>query len=273
MWNNHVTSCHLLIAILCFVFIPSCAIMDEETCKATNWYELGIIDGQNGRDSSLVQEYIDSCAQFTTVNTESYLKGRTEASFGFCTEQNGWSLGMDAWERTDICDDLDENTKASFALAYERGKNIYDAKRHLLHLDSYLNDLHFLMPWSVWRPGVVYDYDYFMRLRPILVTYIEKGEATPIGDYEVYSFNQAMSDDVPDVTLLEQLYLKIRAIKDTEQSISHIRNNSCYQSKAKKCRSRVRCLHETEDNLIMQLQHYINVDSKFFLNVKSHSCY
>lgn len=254
-------------------FLSGCAIMDEETCRATDWYQQGLNDGSKGSSSKLLEKYYSACSEYITVDATKYREGRLEGAVTFCTPLTAYNKGRAGWEVTDICNDLDASVQNQFASYYQRGHNIFEAEQVLKQIDSYISDLREVMSWGTQDVGLLNDYEYFVGLRPTVVSYINKAiNAGMDGKYQMYSFDQAITEEVPDKWALDGLSNKVDAISDVSLELERIKNDSCYDSETKACRKRVNCLFDEEDRLNRQLRRYLDSSASSSFYIESYKC-
>lgn len=259
--------------LISIALLSGCAIMDEETCRATDWYQQGLHDGSKGGSSELLEKYISACSEYVTPDATKYREGRLEGAVKFCTPLTAYNKGRAGWEVTDICNDLDSSVQEQFATYYQRGYNVFEAEQVLGQIDSYISDLREIISWGTQDAGLLVDYEYFVGLRPIVVSYINKAKNAGMdGKYKMYSFDQAITEEVPDKWALDRLSNKLQAVSDVSYELERIRNDSCYDSETKACRKRVNCLFEAEDRLNSQLRRYLDSNASSSFYVKSYIC-
>ena len=162
----------LIIIGLASAVLSGCAVMSEEECRTTNWYDKGYSDGTQGVGSGMLAEYVDACRKVVSVNQHEYMQGRREGAEVYCTNDNAFNLGTENAQISDICS-VSSNS-AGFNRYYKRGNAVYKANAALARLDEELN---FCSEYSVsmdsisMRSQLRANYDYLYRLRSDLANY------------------------------------------------------------------------------------------------------
>ena len=64
----------LIIIGLASAVLSGCAVMSEEECRTTNWYDKGYSDGTQGVGSGMLAEYVDACRKVVSVNQHEYMQ-------------------------------------------------------------------------------------------------------------------------------------------------------------------------------------------------------
>jgi hypothetical protein len=157
----------LALAGLLLSGISGCAIMSEEECYATNWYEKGYQDGTQGKGSSILGEYVSACSKYVNVDRTGYNQGRREGAEVFCEPSRAFDLGIQGYTLTDIC--RGTRHESEFVSQYQAGHVIYDMGKQIEEIDKHLSEVSELMSSGAYR-GDVYDrlrsdYRYLEQLR------------------------------------------------------------------------------------------------------------
>ncbi len=117
--------------------VTGCAVMSEEECRSTNWYERGYADGTKGVGSHMLREYIDACHKVVAVDQNGYMRGRREGAEVYCTNENAFSLGTQNTSVSDICS-VSSNAN-NVNKYYKRGHAVCSAREYLAKIDEYIN--------------------------------------------------------------------------------------------------------------------------------------
>lgn len=164
----------LVIILASSVLLSSCAVMNEDECRAANWQEVGYNDGTIGLSSNQLAKYVKACSEYVNVDTAQYNDGRRQGADVFCSDNNAFSLGTQGKAVSDICDV--SNNQRNFSIFYTRGMNVYYAKNQLDALDEkirsydlYLNQSYLFSLTSQLQANQVY----LANLRTNLVKYVE----------------------------------------------------------------------------------------------------
>ena len=157
----------LALAGLLLSGISGCAVMSEEECYATNWYEKGYEDGTQGKASSMLGEYVSACSKYVSVDRSGYNQGRREGAEVFCNPSRAYDLGIQGYTLTDIC--RGTRNESEFIRKYQAGYVIYDMGKQVEEIDKKLEEVSELMSCGAYR-GDVYDrlrsnYRYLEQLR------------------------------------------------------------------------------------------------------------
>jgi hypothetical protein len=112
--------------IALFLTLSSCATMDIEKCKSTDWEERGQGDVRN-RYSNDYDIYLQQCQEFgITPDKSSYEKGFNKGLEEFCTFQNGYLIGNDGHTLPTICP---KETQNNFVQGFIQGQSNHDMKK------------------------------------------------------------------------------------------------------------------------------------------------
>ncbi len=131
--KGNIFSTVALVSVVATMF-SGCAIMSEDECRSTNWYDKGYSDGVNGTGSAVLREYIDACEKYVHVDTAGYNSGRRSGADVYCTDDRGYEMGMSNSSVSDICK-VSSNVR-SFSSYYNRGKAVYNECSYLYRLDD-----------------------------------------------------------------------------------------------------------------------------------------
>lgn len=118
--------------------LSGCATTQNFTpqqCQASNWQQVGYVDGSNGRSGAYFGRYTNSCANVVgaTPNRILWEKGRQQGLKNYCTELTAYKVGREGYDWQPVCplagiDKLEE--------AYSQGRYYYIRQRDLDYLRS-----------------------------------------------------------------------------------------------------------------------------------------
>lgn len=113
--------------------LTGCATLNEDQCRAGDWYGLGLKNGKDGRN--LLSEHTKACSEYGIApHSSQYNKGMAEGIKTYCTPENGYRAGVDGKQYYNVCPG---HMEKSFLKKYRLGKKIYenDSKLKGLHTE------------------------------------------------------------------------------------------------------------------------------------------
>lgn len=126
------------LAVLGLAGLSACASMSVEECLHADWYQRGIMDGEEGKSRSYVEEHAQACKEAHIVpDFGTWAKGWERGIQRFCTPTNGFERGRRGSYYNHSCPPQYES---EFMAAYRQGKAIYDAERKIDSLDSQIRE-------------------------------------------------------------------------------------------------------------------------------------
>jgi hypothetical protein len=113
-------SFHVLLTAGCCLSMVGCVPhLSLQQCQSTNWYQMGLGDGSQGKLQRNLSRYISDCAKFNIpVKTHQYKKGWGTGVRRFCRAANGYRLGTKGETYHAICP---QDLAASFKRSWRRG--------------------------------------------------------------------------------------------------------------------------------------------------------
>ena len=109
--------------------LGGCANMNKAECETANWQAIGYEDGATGaRDSQFSQHRQECASHGITANIDDYLAGHAEGAKKYCTQTNGFFLGVKGTNYNRNCPD---DLAANFLSGLNDGKQVYQAKRSM----------------------------------------------------------------------------------------------------------------------------------------------
>lgn len=104
--------------------------LTQEQCQASNWQDMGYVDGQNGRSGAYFGTYTNACANVVGAAPNRILweQGRQTGLKGYCTELTAYKVGREGYDWQPVCplegiEKLEE--------AYSQGRYYYIRQRDL----------------------------------------------------------------------------------------------------------------------------------------------
>jgi hypothetical protein len=106
-----------LVSIL--LIIAGCASISKEDCLLTDWYEIGRLDGRQGKPRTAFQGRAKSCLEHgINADRRAYYKGHDLGLKYYCTEQNGFQLGQQGRPYNAVCP---LQLETAFRTGYDKG--------------------------------------------------------------------------------------------------------------------------------------------------------
>ncbi|MCO5113034.1 MAG: DUF2799 domain-containing protein [Bdellovibrionaceae bacterium] len=111
---------HFCLLIATPLLLTQCGSLEKKECENIHWATQGFNDGAEGRYSRLSQ-FLSKCATHdVSVGSDEYLEGYQKGLDKFCSEESGFSRGIQGLTPEKICED---NKK--YAISYDSGKQNY----------------------------------------------------------------------------------------------------------------------------------------------------
>lgn len=109
----------LFFLVLCG-FLVQCSSLERKECENIHWATQGFNDGAEGRYSRLSQ-FLSKCSSYDIkIGSDQYLEGYQKGLDKFCSEESGFSRGVQGLAPEKICED---NKK--YNVSYDSGKQNY----------------------------------------------------------------------------------------------------------------------------------------------------
>jgi hypothetical protein len=86
------------------LLLTGCASMSKEDCLVTDWYEIGRLDGMQGKPRTGLQSRAKACLEHgISADRVAYYQGHDEGLKNYCTEQRGFELGRQGQVYRSVC--------------------------------------------------------------------------------------------------------------------------------------------------------------------------
>lgn len=127
----------MCITLACLILLSGCSTLDEQECRTTDWYQLGIHDGQQGTPANLLDEHNDSCRRYGILPDRSqYLEGRNVGLLEYCQLGNAFRTGINGEEYKGACPlDVDMRFRRYNAAALE----VYNSRKQIENIDGQIS--------------------------------------------------------------------------------------------------------------------------------------
>jgi phosphatidylethanolamine-binding protein (PEBP) family uncharacterized protein len=99
--------------------VAGCASVSREDCLLTDWYEIGRMDGRQGKPRTAFQGRAKACLEHgISADRQAYYNGHDQGLNYYCTEQKGFELGQKGLPYNSVCPLPREPT---FRAGYNKG--------------------------------------------------------------------------------------------------------------------------------------------------------
>jgi hypothetical protein len=114
---KHLMGIILLAAVM--LMVAGCASVSKEDCLLADWYEIGRMDGRQGKPRTAFQGRAKACLEHgISADRQAYYDGHDQGLNYYCTEQKGLELGQQGLTYNSVCPlQLEPN----FRTGYNRG--------------------------------------------------------------------------------------------------------------------------------------------------------
>ena len=105
------------------LLMTGCAAVSKEDCLVTDWFEIGRMDGMQGKPRTVFQNRAKPCLEHgISADRQAYYRGHDEGLRYYCTEQRGFELGRQGHAYRSVCPiDLEKGFRAG----YQNGMRLY----------------------------------------------------------------------------------------------------------------------------------------------------
>ena len=101
------------------LMVAGCASVSKEDCLLTDWYEIGRMDGRQGKPRTAFQGRAKACLEHgISADRQAYYNGHDQGLNYYCTEQKGFELGQKGLPYNSVCPLPREPT---FRAGYNKG--------------------------------------------------------------------------------------------------------------------------------------------------------
>ena len=109
----------LFLILPLFLVLAACATLDENECRAGNWYDIGVSDGAKGRSPDFILQHAKACNEFGIApKAGPWREGRREGLKFYCTPRNAYDVGTRGAHLAPYCEGVD---LATLHAANDRG--------------------------------------------------------------------------------------------------------------------------------------------------------
>ena len=110
------------------LMVAGCASVSKEDCLLTDWYEIGRMDGRQGKPRTAFQGRAKACLEHgISADRQAYYNGHDQGLNYYCTEQKGFELGQKGLPYNSVCPlPLEPN----FRVGYNKGMRSFCSERN-----------------------------------------------------------------------------------------------------------------------------------------------
>ena len=114
--KNFITVFSIMAMLL---IVAGCASVSKEDCLLTDWYEIGRVDGRQGKPRTVFQSRAKACLEHgISADRQAYYEGHDQGLAYYCTEQKGFELGQKGLAYNSVCP---LQLEADFRAGYNKG--------------------------------------------------------------------------------------------------------------------------------------------------------
>jgi hypothetical protein len=155
-----------IIAIMAMlIMVAGCASVSKEDCLLTDWYEIGRLDGRQGKARTAFQGRAKACLEHgINADRQAYYKGHDLGMQYYCTEQKGFELGQQGLAYRSVCP---LQLEGNFRAGYDKGLQSFCSESKGFDLGSQGQAYRYVCPPEFepefragWESGrAVYEYE------------------------------------------------------------------------------------------------------------------
>jgi hypothetical protein len=147
------------------IVVGGCASVSKEDCLLTDWYEIGRLDGRQGKARTAFQGRAKACLEHgITADRQAYYKGHDLGMRYYCTEQKGFELGQQGLAYRSVCP---LQLEGNFRAGYDKGLQSFCSEHKGFDLGSQGQAYRYVCPPEFepqfragWESGrAVYEYE------------------------------------------------------------------------------------------------------------------
>jgi len=113
----------ILSIIAVMLMVSGCASVSKEDCLVTDWYEIGRMDGRQGKPRTAFQGRAKACLEHgINADRQAYYKGHDQGMRYYCTEQKGFELGQKGLPYHSVCP---LHLEPDFRAGYDKGMQLF----------------------------------------------------------------------------------------------------------------------------------------------------
>ncbi|MBV2129257.1 DUF2799 domain-containing protein [Arsukibacterium indicum] len=130
----------LWLSLLAFAALNGCASMDKSQCLTADWRTIGFEDGASGKPETEISRYRQDCADHgVSPDLNAYRLGHRAGSENFCTQRNGFNVGLRGASYQGSCP---ANLAEQFLSGYQDGQQLYGLQQAVNNARSAIDRQH-----------------------------------------------------------------------------------------------------------------------------------
>ena len=105
------------------LLVAGCASVSKEDCLLTDWYEIGRMDGRQGKPRTVFQGRAKACLEHgINADRQAYYNGHDQGLKYYCTQQKGFELGQKGLPYNSVCP---LQLESDFRAGYDKGMQFF----------------------------------------------------------------------------------------------------------------------------------------------------
>ena len=118
--------------------LAACATLDENQCRAGNWFEIGVRDGAKGRSPDFIYKHAKACNAFGIAPIAApWREGRDVGLMQYCMPRNAYRIGQRGQRLNRVCPGDTSRLEA----ANDRGLRYHDVRRRIRDVEREISDI------------------------------------------------------------------------------------------------------------------------------------
>lgn len=109
--------------------LTQCTSLSLEECRSSDWYSLGLADGNRGATASQLNQYQKDCHEFNLkVDAAQWQQGYQQGLINYCLPENGYRVGLAGEHYYGVC------SNNQFVERYNQGYEQYLVNQRLAEI-------------------------------------------------------------------------------------------------------------------------------------------
>ncbi|MCS6209812.1 DUF2799 domain-containing protein [Shewanella baltica] len=127
----HYPSLFLALSVLS---LTQCSSLSIEECANSDWFALGLADGNRGTSAGQLNQYQKDCREFNlSVDTAQWKQGYQQGLASYCLPENGYRVGLAGESYYGVC------SNNAFVERFNQGHQQYLTNKRLSEIADRLN--------------------------------------------------------------------------------------------------------------------------------------
>lgn len=119
---------------LCALSLTHCTSLSLEECSSSDWYTLGLADGNRGATATRLNQYQKDCNEFNLkVDASQWQQGYQQGLINYCLPENGYRVGLEGESYYGVC------SNNQFVERYNQGRQQYLVNKRLAEIADRLH--------------------------------------------------------------------------------------------------------------------------------------